>query len=68
MEKVLVALFAIALTFAIASLPALLLSFVWNNFVSQFAAVPHLSFWMAWGIIIVLRWIVGGAATTTTSS
>lgn len=57
-----------AMIFAFASIPAVILSFLWNHCVAAVFGITTLTFWQAWGILIIFGLLFGRGSVSTTKS
>lgn len=65
----LVLILILALAFGFAALEAWLVMLLWNAvLVSIFPFIPTISFWVAWGVLILCNLLFKGIHTVTTRS
>lgn len=65
----LVIILALALAFGLAAFEAWLVMLLWNAvLVTIFPSIPTISFWVAWGVLILCNLLFKGIHTVTTRS
>lgn len=66
METALTLIFALALAFGICALRAAIVMWLWNGILVALFGLPALTFWVAWGIMILCNILFKGCAHITT--
>lgn len=66
METALAVILSIALAFGLGALKAAIVMWLWNGILVALFGLPTLTFWVAWGIMILCSMLFKGCAHITT--